>query len=116
MWKREWQRLVNRFVYSWAGVRATWVSEPSFKFWVFVNVISITAVFSIDLSGLERAVILSLGLLILAAECMNTAVENVVDLVSPDYHDLAKLAKDAASAGVALTAIAGGIAWLCVLF
>ena len=115
MLKREWDRLVNRFVYSWAGIRATWISEPSFKFWVFVNIISITAVFSLELTVLERAILLSLGLLILAAECMNTAVENVVDLVSPEYHELAKLAKDAASAGVALTAVAGGIAWLCVL-
>jgi diacylglycerol kinase (ATP) len=115
MLRREWERFVARVVYSWAGVLATWKSEPSFKFWFTVNIISIIGAFALDLTGLERALILSLGVLILAAECMNTAVEKVVDMISPDYHDIAKFAKDAASAGVALTAVAAGIAWLCVL-
>ena len=37
---------------------------------------------------------------------MNTAIESVVDLVSPEYHILAKRAKDCAAGAVYLVAIA----------
>jgi diacylglycerol kinase (ATP) len=53
--------------------------------------------------------------LILAAEVMNTALEEVVDYLSTDRDPRAKKAKDCGSAAVALTALAGGIAWLVVL-
>ena len=62
-----------------------------------------------------RALILALGLLILAAEGMNTALEEVVYDLPTDRHPRAKKAKDCGSAAVALTAIAGGVAWLVVL-
>jgi diacylglycerol kinase (ATP) len=115
MLRLEWERLVNRCVYSWAGVIDTWQGEPSFKFWVAVNLVSAPLSFWAEISEGERALILVLGVLILAAECMNTAVEHAIDLVMPEYHDLAKRAKDAASAGVALTAVAGGVAWVVAL-
>ena len=47
--------------------------------------------------------------LILAAECMNTAIERVVDDISMDRRPAAKHAKDAGSAAVAITAIATGV-------
>ena len=67
MLRREWERLVNRCVYSWAGVIDTWQGEPSFKFWVAVNLISAPLTFWADISEGERALILVLGVLILAA-------------------------------------------------
>ena len=67
------------------------------------------------LDGAELALILALGLLVLAAELFNTAVERTVDLVSLEKSELARLAKDAASAGVMVTAIATGVAWVVVL-
>lgn len=43
--------------------------------------------------------------LVLAAEALNTAIEYVVDLVSPDYHELAGKAKDVAAAAVLFAAV-----------
>ena len=43
---------------------------------------------------------------VLGFEVMNTAIEAVVDLVSPEYHILAKHAKDCAAGAVYLCAIA----------
>jgi len=113
---REWDRLVKRCVFSWYGLAHVWRSEPSFKFWFCINVLFAMLALVLPLSGCERAVVLGLGVAILAAECLNTGIERVVDMISPDIHtDLGKQAKDAASAGVALMAVAAGIAWLCVL-
>ncbi len=63
-----------------------------------------------------RVLILRLGALVLAAECFNTAIERVVNHLSPGQHPLAKAAKDAGSAGLVLTAGAAGVAWVFVLW
>ena len=59
-----------------------------------------------------RGLIICLGLLVLAAECFNTAIERVVNHLSPGPHPLAKAAKDAGSAGVAVTTFTAGVAWV----
>ena len=116
-WVRyEWQRLVNRCHWSWQGFSATWSEEPSFRGWVLANVISAAMTFVLDLSGGEQAIILALGMVLLAAELINSAIERTVDYISEDIHPLAKAAKDAGSAAVAVTALGGGMAWLAILF
>jgi diacylglycerol kinase (ATP) len=54
-------------------------------------------------------------LFVLFAELINTAVERVVDLVSPGYHPLAKIAKDTAAGGVLVAAIGAAIMGYMVL-
>ena len=73
------------------------------------------AMVALDLTPGERALILALGLLLLAAELINTAIEEVVDHISPGPDPRAKKAKDCGSACVALAALAGGVAWVVVL-
>lgn len=53
--------------------------------------------------------------IVFSAELMNTAVERLVDLVSPEYHPLAKLTKDAAAGAVLMIAIFCAIAVLILL-
>lgn len=53
--------------------------------------------------------------LVLAAECINTAIESVVDLVSPEYADLAKLAKDCA-AGAVFVCAAGSLVVAAIVY
>jgi diacylglycerol kinase (ATP) len=52
---------------------------------------------------------------VLAAELLNSAVEAVVDLVSPDFHELAGRAKDLGSAAVFLLLVMMGLCWALVL-
>ena len=51
---------------------------------------------------------------VLAAEALNTALEYLTDLVSPDYHILAGKTKDVAAAGVLITAIGAAIVGLLI--
>lgn len=60
------------------------------------------------------AVVLCIGG-VLALETLNTAIESVVDLASPEYHVLAKHAKDCA-AGAALIAACASVVVGCVVF
>lgn len=113
--KREWERFRNRVIWSWNGWLDCWRNEPSLHQWVWANVVSAGFALMLDLSSTERALILALGILVLAAELMNTGIERAVDHISRGQHPLAKQAKDAASAAVAMTGIAAGVAWVAIL-
>ena len=111
----ELRRMANTCLWSWHGWQAAWRSEKSVRQWSVVNLISAVLALALDLSTAERALVLGLGILVLAAELMNTALEEVVDYVSKAKDPRAKKAKDCGSAAVALTAIAAGVAWLVIL-
>jgi len=66
-------------------------------------------------SMIEWAILGVTSFLILALESVNTAVEAVVDLVSPDYHPLAKIAKDAA-AGALIFGVLGSLCVAAAIF
>ncbi|MDG1430031.1 MAG: diacylglycerol kinase [Paracoccaceae bacterium] len=109
------KRLKDRCIWSWDGTLSAWREEHSFRTWVWANLISMMAAFVLPLVASERALILALGILVLAAELINTGIENAVDHISKEQHPLAKKAKDAGSAGVAVTAIAAGVAWVVII-
>lgn len=115
MLRREWDRLKNRCIWSWAGWRRAWAEEASLKFWTCMNIPSAALALWLPLTRSETMIILMGGVLILAAELLNTGIERVVDYVSPARCDQARDAKDMGSAGVALTAIAVGVAWIVAL-
>jgi diacylglycerol kinase len=69
-----------------------------------VGVIGAGFFFRID-PGEWVAVILAIGLVI-TAECFNTAIESLADAVHPEHHPLVGRAKDIASGGVLMAAIA----------
>ncbi|WP_171101798.1 MULTISPECIES: diacylglycerol kinase [unclassified Ruegeria] len=105
-------RLRDRTRWSWQGLVKTYADEHSFRSWIWLNLVSVILVLVLPVSPSLRALILVLGILVLVAELFNTAIERAVDHTSLDHHPLAGQAKDAASAAVALTAIAAGVAWI----
>lgn len=109
-------RLKHTCTWSWNGWRSAWKSEISLRQWCLAWALSSGLALWLDLTRGETALILSLGLLVIASELINTAIERTVDLVTQEHHDLAREAKDTGSAFVALTAIACGVAWAVILF
>lgn len=108
-------RLRDRTRWSWQGLQATWRDEYSFRAWGWANLVSAVLVLWLPIPSAERALIIVLGILVLVAELFNTAIERAVDHTSTDHNKLAGQAKDAASAAVALTALAAGVAWVIAL-
>ena len=100
-------RLLSAFGFSMAGLQATWADELAFRQVVFLGIAGLIGAFLLPLNALERALwILPIGIS-WVTELLNSAIENVVDLASPDLHPLAKKAKDMGSAAqfVALSLI-----------
>lgn len=85
--------------------------------WIHSAVATIVLILGIwlQLSPLDWAIIILTIAMVFAAEFMNTAIEAVVDLASPDTHPLAKIAKDVGAAAVLVAALAAIIIGLLLL-
>ena len=67
--------------------------------------------------GVDRSVFLNLlWIMVMLVEMVNTAIEAVVDLASPDWNPLAKKAKDIVSAAVAIAIACNAFAWAVFLW
>lgn len=108
-------KLKWRLVWSWRGLTDNWREQHSYRTWVWANGVSVIGLILLPVTWMEAALLLALGLMLLGAEALNTAIEYTVDLASPDQHDLAGRAKEAGSAGVFLFSMAAGVAWVCVI-
>ena len=113
---RELIKIKNRTVWSWYGFYHVAKTEGSLWQWIIANIISGSLTFFLPISFTQQAIILAGGVLILAAECLNTAIERIIDDISIKQRPAAKYAKDAGSAAVAITAIATGVVWLVIIF
>jgi diacylglycerol kinase len=69
----------------------------------------------VGLGRIEWAILILTIAVVWVAEFVNTAVETLVDLLSPDIHPLAKAAKDIAAASVLIAAMAAVLVGLLVL-
>lgn len=113
---RELIKIRNRAIWSWNGFRHVAKTEGSLWQWIIANIISGSFTFFLPITYTQQAMILAGGILILAAECLNTAIERIVDDISYKKRPAAEHAKDAGSAAVAVTAIATGVVWIVTIF
>ena len=114
MWNQI-MRVRQRAIWSYEGFAHVLRTEGSLMQWIVANAVMAVLAFVLPLSGAERGFLLMGGIIVLAAECLNTAIERVVDDISTEKRDAAKQAKDAGSAAVAVTAIGVGVGWVGVI-
>ncbi|MBO0360368.1 diacylglycerol kinase family protein [Hymenobacter sp. BT186] len=102
------------FGYAFRGVAAALRSEIHLQFHAVATVLVVGLGFYFHLSPTEWALVaLAVGL-VWGLELANTAVEAVVNLVSPEYHPLAGRAKDVAAGAVLIGAVAALIVGLLI--
>lgn len=65
--------------------------------------------------GLEKFALILVPMLVLSAELLNSAIEAVVDKVSPEFHELAGRAKDMGSAAVFVLLVMVALSWGLIL-
>ncbi|MWV17195.1 diacylglycerol kinase [Pseudomonas sp. L-22-4S-12] len=109
------KRILNAAGYSLDGLRAAFTGEAAFRQLVLLNVVLVPLAFWLEVSPVERALMIAVGLLSLIVELFNSAVEAAIDRISLDRHPLSKNAKDMGSAAqfVSLSLIA--VVWAVIL-
>jgi len=88
------------------GLHYAWRTQPHLRFEAGVALAAVTLAL---LLGTGLVAVLLASTLVLVAELLNTAIEALVDLVTPEHRPLAAAAKDAA-AGAVLVAAAFAVA------
>jgi diacylglycerol kinase (ATP) len=101
--------------YAISGLIEVTRHESSFKLQLLVFVVMNVVAWTLPIAFIYAAT-LSISLFIpIMAELANSAVERVVDLVTHEYHELAKRAKDAGAAMVLVSLFFTGSVWVAIL-
>ena len=106
--------LFASFGYAFAGLAYCFRTQRNFRIHISIGVLGVVAGALLGLSLIEWAVFAAMAVLVLAAEMVNTMIESLVDLVTQQYHPLAKIAKDVAAGIVLLTAIGSVVVGLLI--
>ena len=99
------QTLIQAFGHAGDGIRRA-ARERNFKIELGFGIAAIVLGIVLRIDLVEWAVVAVCIGCVLGGECLNTSLEALVDLASPDYNELAKVAKDCAAGAVFICSIA----------
>ncbi len=108
------KKFINSFSYPVKGLKYAYRNEQNLAVDVGIALIVVIFGFIFKVNKYEWAILaLTIGLVI-SCELINTAIEATVDLVTEEYHPLAKVAKDTSAAAVFIFAIVAIIVGLII--
>jgi len=108
------RRAVRAFGYSWDGLKSAAVKEEAFRLETMALVFLVVVLFLVPWPAWKKWALVAVYLLIPLTELLNSAIEDLSDLISKDFNPLIKSAKDKGSAAV-LAAIFVSLAALIAL-
>ncbi len=112
--------LLKSFQFAFSGLKEAVTKGRNFRIQISLGLLAVFLGLIFKLSEFEWLDLVIIITLILILELINTSLEAVVDLVSPEIKEKAKIAKDVAAAAVLVTSIAsiiiGAIVFIPKLF
>jgi len=106
------RRLLNAFFYSLSGLHVAFRHESAFRQEIALAAVLIPVACVLQVTALERVVMVAAVLLVLIVELLNSSVEAAIDRISFDTHRLSKRAKDLGSAAVLLALVVLAVVWI----
>lgn len=97
--------LTESFGFAFAGLKTAVAREPNFQIHLSVGVAVLLFAIILGFNKFEWLLLMFTISFVLILELVNTVLEAIVDLVSPDFHPKAKVAKDVSAAVVLLAAV-----------
>lgn len=107
--KQEYKKLINSFKYAIEGIISSFKTERNMKIHVLAMIVVIVFGLFFKLNNIEWCFIIIAIVSVISAELFNTAIETVVDMISPEKNPKAKLVKDIAAGAVLVVAIGAAI-------
>ena len=101
----EWAKFIAGFRFAFSGLWYALRTQRNARIHVCIAVLAIVMGVVLHISAVEFALIFVAITGVFIAEMFNTVFELCIDLASPDYHPLAKIAKDVAAGAVLLSAM-----------
>lgn len=106
-----WRHLVHSTRYSLKGLRAAFRNEAAFRQELGLCGVLLPLAWWIGQGPVEWILLVGSCLLVLIVELLNSAIENVVDRIGTELHELSGRAKDIGSAAVMLSLFTAGLTW-----
>jgi undecaprenol kinase/diacylglycerol kinase (ATP) len=114
-WKNILKSRVKSFSYAFQGLKLIFKEELNARIHLVAKLGAIALSIILDISLQEWvAIIIAIGMVI-SAELLNTAIENLSDFSTTEHHELIKKTKDYAAAAVLVTAIMALVIG-CIIF
>lgn len=108
------KKLINSFKYAFKGLGSAVKSERNMKIHFTMMMLVIIAGIFFNIAIWEWITCFILFGLVIGMECVNTAIEIIVDMVSPKYNEAAGRVKDIAAGGVLACAIGAAVAGIFI--
>ena len=108
------KRILSSIKNSWNGLKSAYKNEQSVYIHLVCTVILLLLSFLLEISLTQWLIIIAIIGLTLVVELLNTAIESTVDLVTEEFHPLAKVAKDTASAAEFVLSVTSAIIALMI--
>lgn len=108
------KNMINKCKYSFQGLSYCFKNESSFLFEAIIACLIIILGIYFDIEFLEWVISFGSLALISITELLNTAIEATVDMVTQEYNEYAKIAKDCGSAATGLMSILATIVNLII--
>lgn len=109
------KKLRGSFAFAAEGWQFAIRKDQNLRIHLLIAFVVLVLAFLLNLTAIEKVIIITMITLVISAELMNTAVEKIVDLITAEHHPDAKFAKDVSSAMV-LTAAIGSVIVGCLIF
>ncbi|WP_310609499.1 diacylglycerol kinase [Limnohabitans sp.] len=107
-------RVWHAFGYSLSGLKAAWY-EKAFRQEAIGAFVLVPLAFYIGQTWLEIALLAGTVVLVMVVELLNTGIESAIDRIGPEWHELAKRAKDTGSAAVLLSLLLCTAVWAAAI-
>ena len=103
--KFSWRARLRSFIYAFEGL--AWFFKREHNAWIhgIATILVLLMCFVFKISGIEFVAVLFAIALVLIAEIINTAIEKIMDHLSPSHHPAVKIIKDVAASAVLIAAI-----------
>ena len=109
------RRIMMATKWSLQGLRFAWLYESSFRLEVYLFVLLGPLGLWLGQTAVERVLLVGSGLLVIAMELINSAVEAVIERYGAEHHEMAGRAKDMGSAAVFVLMLNVVMTWTLIL-
>ena len=110
------KRIILATGFSLQGLKSAFQHEAAFRQELLLSAILIPIAIFVDVSQLERILLIAPLFLVIIIEIINSAIEAVVDRVGTEKHELSGRAKDLGSAAVLIALLLTAYIWIEILF
>ncbi len=106
--------LIKSFGYALSGLRFAWKEDRNIRIHLIAMILVIILSIYFQVNAFEMGILAVMIILVLTTEMVNTAIEKTVDLITKEYREEAKIAKDIGAGMVLISAVGAFIVGILI--